>query len=399
MTGNGWLQILLFLAVVLVVTRPLGRFMTRVFNRERTWLDPVLRPVERLIYRTTGVDDTREMRWTEYATAMLLFSVVSMLVLYLIQRVQQWLPWNPQGFGAVAARSRVQHRGVVHDQHELAGLRRRDDDELSHADGRARVPQLRVGRHRHRARDCIHPRDLTKREGHPRQFLGRSGPLLAVGVAAVLHRRGACAGLAGCRPESAAVRQGRGPRSADRDRAGCGRKAADTGRGRADHRAGAGRLAGNHQGVRHQRRRFHEREQRAPVREPDAAVELPRDGLYLCDLGRAHLHARTDDRISQARVGGLGRHGVLVSGRRDDGLLGGSARESAAHRRGRRPDGQCARAWRQHGRQGVPLRHRQLRALCHGDDRCELRRDQRLARLVHAARRPGAARPTSCSAR
>jgi K+-transporting ATPase ATPase A chain len=102
MTGNGWLQILLFLAVVLVVTRPLGRFLTRVFNRERTWLDPMLRPIEQLIYRTTGVDDTREMRWTEYATAMLLFSVVSMLVLYLIQRVQHWLPWNPQGFGAVA---------------------------------------------------------------------------------------------------------------------------------------------------------------------------------------------------------------------------------------------------------------------------------------------------------
>ena len=62
MTGNGWLQILLFLVVVLAVTRPLGRFLTRVFTRERTWFDPVLRPVERLIYRTTGVDDTREMR-------------------------------------------------------------------------------------------------------------------------------------------------------------------------------------------------------------------------------------------------------------------------------------------------------------------------------------------------
>jgi K+-transporting ATPase ATPase A chain len=101
MTGNGWVQILLFLAVVLAATRPLGRFMTRVFNRDRTWLDPVLRPVERLIYGATGVDETREMRWTEYATAMLLFSIVSMLVLYLILRVQQWLPWNPQGFGAV----------------------------------------------------------------------------------------------------------------------------------------------------------------------------------------------------------------------------------------------------------------------------------------------------------
>jgi K+-transporting ATPase ATPase A chain len=101
MTLNGWLQIGFFLLSILAVTAPLGRFMTRVFNREQTWLDPVLRPLERLIYRSTGVDETREMRWTEYAAAMLLFSVVSMLVLYLLQRMQQWLPWNPQGFGAV----------------------------------------------------------------------------------------------------------------------------------------------------------------------------------------------------------------------------------------------------------------------------------------------------------
>jgi K+-transporting ATPase ATPase A chain len=101
MTANGWLQIGVYLLAILAVTAPLGRFMTRVFNRKRTWLDPVLRPIERLIYRATGVDDTREMRWTEYAAAMLLFSVVSMLVLYLIQRIQQRLPWNPQGFAAV----------------------------------------------------------------------------------------------------------------------------------------------------------------------------------------------------------------------------------------------------------------------------------------------------------
>jgi len=101
MTVNGWLQILVFLAAILAVTVPIGRFLTRVFNRDRTWLDPVLRPIERLVYRATGVDDTREMRWTEYAAAMLLFSVVSMLLLYVLQRVQQWLPWNPQRFAAV----------------------------------------------------------------------------------------------------------------------------------------------------------------------------------------------------------------------------------------------------------------------------------------------------------
>ncbi len=102
MTLNGWLQIGFFLLAIFLVTPPLGRYMSHVFARERTWLDPILRPIERLMYRTTGVDDTRDMRWTEYAVALLLFSIVSMLVLYMMQRVQQLLPFNPQGFGPVA---------------------------------------------------------------------------------------------------------------------------------------------------------------------------------------------------------------------------------------------------------------------------------------------------------
>ena len=88
MTINGWFQIAMFLALILAVTKPMGVFLTRVFNREHTFMDPVLRPIERLLYRLTGVDEEHEMRWTEYAFAMLLFSVVSMLLLYLIQRVQ-----------------------------------------------------------------------------------------------------------------------------------------------------------------------------------------------------------------------------------------------------------------------------------------------------------------------
>ena len=101
MTANGWIQIVIFLALILLVTKPMGVFMTRVFNRERTFMDPVLRPIERLIYRTTGVDENHEMRWTEYAFAMLLFSAVSMLLLYLMQRVQGHLPFNPQKFAGV----------------------------------------------------------------------------------------------------------------------------------------------------------------------------------------------------------------------------------------------------------------------------------------------------------
>jgi len=101
MTVNGWLQIIVYLAVLLAITKPVGVFMARVFSRERTFLDPVLRPIERLLYRLTLVDEEHEMRWTEYAFAMLLFSGVSMLLLYLLERTQQILPLNPQKFAAV----------------------------------------------------------------------------------------------------------------------------------------------------------------------------------------------------------------------------------------------------------------------------------------------------------
>jgi K+-transporting ATPase ATPase A chain len=103
MSLNGVLQIIVFFALVAAATPPLGRFMARVFGGERTWLDPVLRPVERLIYRATGVDATREMTWTEYASSMLLFSVVSMLALYAIERLQGVLPLNPQHLPGVPA--------------------------------------------------------------------------------------------------------------------------------------------------------------------------------------------------------------------------------------------------------------------------------------------------------
>ncbi len=102
MIANGWMQIALFLAAVAAVTAPLGRYMTRVFSGERTWLDRGLRPVERLLYRVTGVDPTHDMHWTEYAQALLVFSGVSMLLVYALQRLQHLLPLNPQGLSMVA---------------------------------------------------------------------------------------------------------------------------------------------------------------------------------------------------------------------------------------------------------------------------------------------------------
>ena len=102
MTPNGWLQIGIFLLIIFAITKPFGIFLARVFNRDKTFLDPALRPVERLLYRITGIDENHEMRWTEYAVAMLLFSAVSMALLYMIERVQAWLPLNPRKLGNVS---------------------------------------------------------------------------------------------------------------------------------------------------------------------------------------------------------------------------------------------------------------------------------------------------------
>jgi len=102
MTGNGWFQIFIFFGLVLLLTKPLGVFLYRVYERKSTFLDPLLRPVERLIYRVCGVDESTEMDWKAYGVAMLLFSGVSLLLTYAIERTQQWLPWNPQKLANVA---------------------------------------------------------------------------------------------------------------------------------------------------------------------------------------------------------------------------------------------------------------------------------------------------------
>jgi K+-transporting ATPase ATPase A chain len=102
MTANGWFQIGLFIAVIFLITKPLGVFLVRVFERQRTFLDFALRPVEKLLYRIAGIDENSEMRWTQYGIAMLTFSAVSMVLLYLMERVQYWLPFNPQKLANVS---------------------------------------------------------------------------------------------------------------------------------------------------------------------------------------------------------------------------------------------------------------------------------------------------------
>jgi len=101
MSANGWLQFALFCLILLACVRPVGIYLARVLEGERTWLDPVLRPFERLIYKLCGVNAQEEMNWREYAFAMLGFSAVSMLLTYGIERLQNLLPFNPQGLPAV----------------------------------------------------------------------------------------------------------------------------------------------------------------------------------------------------------------------------------------------------------------------------------------------------------
>ncbi len=96
MTLNGWLQIAVFIAAILLLAKPMGSYMTRVFDRRKTFLDPLLLPCERLLYRCTGIQADIEMRWTEYAVAMLIFSVVTLVLTYIVERLQGLLPLNPQ---------------------------------------------------------------------------------------------------------------------------------------------------------------------------------------------------------------------------------------------------------------------------------------------------------------
>jgi K+-transporting ATPase ATPase A chain len=102
MTFNGVAQIGLYFGVIVLLTKPLGAYMARVFDREHTFLDPVLVSLERAIYRICGVREHDEQHWTTYTVAMLLFNAAGFVLLYALQRLQQFLPFNPQGLGAIA---------------------------------------------------------------------------------------------------------------------------------------------------------------------------------------------------------------------------------------------------------------------------------------------------------
>src|SRR5450432_822162 len=102
MTIIGWIQILLYCAIIVALAKPLGWYMTRVFNGDRTFLSPILRPVEAGLYWIGGVDEKREQHWLTYTVAMLLFHVGGFLIIYAVMRLQAVLPFNPAEQSAVA---------------------------------------------------------------------------------------------------------------------------------------------------------------------------------------------------------------------------------------------------------------------------------------------------------
>lgn len=102
MSANGWLQYGIYCIILLATVRPVGIYLARVLEGESTWLDPILRPCERIIYKLCAVNAEKEMNWREYAFALLGFSAAGMMMTYIIERVQQWLPFNPQHLANVS---------------------------------------------------------------------------------------------------------------------------------------------------------------------------------------------------------------------------------------------------------------------------------------------------------
>ena len=375
MTLNGWLQILFFLLAVFLVTPPLGGFMARVFAGQRTFLDPVMRPIERLIYRLTGVDERRGMRWTEYAVALLLFSVVSLVVLYAMQRLQSVLPWNPQGFGGVAPdlafNTAVSFTTNTNWQAysgestmsyftQMAGLAYHNF--VSAAAGIA-VAIAFIRGIAQKETDTIGNFwvDLVRASLWVLLPIAIVGALFLVsqGVVQNLKAYDTVQTVEGGKQVIA-----QGPAASQEIIKQFGTN-------------GGG---------------FFNANSAHPYENPTPLTNfLAMFGIFAISSGLTY---------TLGTMTGSRRHGWAVWAAMAVLFLGGvtvaywaeAARQPDAGRGRCRSDGDGGLARRQHGRQGSPLRHRQHGAVRHGDHRRQLRRRQRLARLVHAARRPGAAR-------
>ena len=305
MTANGWLQIAVYCLLVLAATKPLGAYMADVFEGRRTFLSPILDPVERGFYRLAGVDAAREQHWATYTIAMLLFNALGFLAVYALQRFQAVLPLNPAAMGAVApdlafntavsfsSNTNWQAYGgetTLSYLTQMAGLTTQNF--VSAATGIA----LAIAFIRAFARASVTTLgnfwgDLTRCTLYillPMAIVVAIA-LVATGVPQNSRRL--------CRRHDAR-----------------GRQAAD--------RRGAGRLADRHQAARHQWRRLLQRQLGASLRESDADQQPHRDVVYPRDLGRAHLHLRAHGARHAPGLDAVRRHGRDRARRHRRRLLG-----------------------------------------------------------------------------
>ena len=315
MQSRNLLQLGVFLGALVAITPVLGHFMARVFAGGPHALQRPLGWMERAIYKLSGIDPSDEMSWGHYAFALLAFNIIGALLLLVLQMTQTWLPLNPQHFAERPLRARLQHRHQLHDEHELAGVFRRSHHELLHADGRTGRAQFRQRRDRHRRRRSAHSADWCANQRRPignfwtdltRCTLYVLLPL-SILFTVVLVQQGVVQTFDGL---------------SDRDDA----------RGRVtNHPARAGGLADRDQAAGHQRRRILRTEQRASIREPDAADQLHRSLRHLLRLGSgACLHVWRDGARSPPGLGDLGRDVRAFSRRLRRSLVGGVATQPCA---------------------------------------------------------------------
>ncbi len=158
MTINGFLQIAVYIIILVLLVKPLGQYMAHVYQGEHTFIDPVLRPVERFLYRLMGVRPDEEMDWKTYTIAMLLFSLAGLLFLYALQRLQGFLPFNPQKFGAVAPD--LAFNTAVSFTTNTNWQNYGGETTLSYLTQMIglTVTELRLCGSRHGCRSCVHPR-------------------------------------------------------------------------------------------------------------------------------------------------------------------------------------------------------------------------------------------------
>ena len=268
--------------------------MANLFEGERTFLHPVLRPLERLVYKLCGIDETHEQHWTHYAGSLLAFSLVGILLTYLIQRIQGMLPFNPQGFAGKLITPDLAFNTAVSfgTNTNWQVLHARNHHELLHARWWGWPPTTSSSAAAGIAIAIAVVRGFARHSANTlgnfwvdftRSTLYLLIPLSIVGALLLVSQ--------GCHSESPSLQQSSHAR-----------------RRRADHRAGPAGFAGSHQDARHQRRRLLQRQLRASFREPHAVFEFPADAVHLRDPGGSDLHLRQDGEGHAPGMGAVRRH-------------------------------------------------------------------------------------------